>query len=158
MCYFHKACYDLADHLAHCLAAGLWDILVPRFRRPLLYSFVPDVFNYNSSLPALRQPSPRPSLSVRVPAVGEMPAQESGNGEKGKAEGPMQTLEGSCEHTHSDVLLFPLSNWVRSSLSALYHQGRQMGRNWIINLELSLLLHLSHHPGLSWRLFLSKAK
>lgn len=54
MCYFHKACYDLADHLAHCLAAGLWDILVPHFRRPLLYGFVPDVFNYNSSLSAPR--------------------------------------------------------------------------------------------------------
>lgn len=96
MCYFQKAWYNLADHLAHCLAAGLWDVLVALLRS-LLYSFVSDLFSCSCSLPA-----PKAIPVSQTASSGGDAAQESGNGDKGRQRD--HTDPGRvCEPTHPQM-------------------------------------------------------
>lgn len=80
-----------------------------------------------------------------------MPAQESGNGEKGKAKGPMQTLEGVCEYSHSDVLPFPLFQAVWGHHWMFYTTREDRGEGVWSLIWRYLCCFASHTPpGLWW--------
>lgn len=127
MCYFQKACYNLADHLliAWLQVCGTfyW------FQETFVVQFCVCSVQLQLLPPSSKVAFPQAILVSQTATSGRDSCSGSGNREKGKAEGPAQTLEGV---------------WAQKT------EGKELDHG----LEVSLLLHLSHPPGWWWRVFL----